>query len=104
MSVIHCTIKPHQPKSNPPRIQPGDVVIVWQHPELVSSDSDAWWMGEVVGVKNDSWKNESTSNLLYQIADIDSGLIHWCQMNCIQKVTLPMASPFSKVVPIDDYI
>ena len=101
MSVIQGTTRPKQSKPESQRIQPGDVVIVWEHPELINSASDAWWLGEVISMKSDS--SHPTTTPHYQVADIDTGLINWCHRNCLQKVHLPMTSPFSKVIPIEQY-
>ena len=101
MSVIEGTTRPKQSKPDVLEIQPGDVVIVWEHPELMNSDSGAWWLGEVISIKNDN--SNSTTMARYQIADIDTGLINWCHRNCLQRVHLPMTSPFSKVIPIEQY-
>jgi len=63
---------------------PGDVVIVWEHPELVDSDTDGWWMGEVLYVEGSARNPKAPS--LFQIADVDSGLIHWINADCVQKI------------------
>ena len=41
-------------------LEPGDVVIVWEHPELINSASQFWWMGEVVRVERSTWVESST--------------------------------------------
>ena len=51
MSVDHGVIKANGHAPDFLSAMPGDVVIVWGHPELVDSDTNAWWMGEVLYVE-----------------------------------------------------
>ena len=48
-------------------VKPGDVVLVWDHPELVDSDTDAWWMGEVIFMEGSARNPKEPS--LFQIAE-----------------------------------
>ena len=84
MSVDHGVIKANGHAPDFLSAMPGDVVIVWGHPELVDSDTNAWWMGEVLYVEGSARNPKAPS--LFQIADVDSGLIHWVNADCVQKI------------------
>ena len=79
-------------------VEPGDVVIVWEDPELINSASQFWWMGEVVRVER-SIHRQTTSDRL-QVADIDTGTLDWVNEDSVQKVLIPIRSAFSKVVQL----
>ena len=79
-------------------LEPGDVVIVWEHAELINSASHFWWMGEVVMVERSSHHRKASARL--QVADIDSGVIDWVNEDSVQKVLIPIRSAFSKVVQL----
>ena len=32
-------------------LKTADIVIIWEHPEIVGSDENAWWMGQVMALK-----------------------------------------------------
>ena len=51
VSVDHGSIR--QPKAKPAslRATAGDIVIVWDEPERMDDNSDAWWMGEIICVE-----------------------------------------------------
>ena len=70
------------------RVKSGDIVLVWDHPELVDSDFNAWWMGEVIFVKGSARDPKAPS--LFQIADLDTGVVRWWNADCVQKVLRPL--------------
>ena len=78
--------------------EPGDVVIVWEHPELINSASEFWWMGEVVSVERSTHHQKTSARL--QVADIDTGALDWVSEDSVQKVLIPIHSAFSKVVQL----
>ena len=78
--------------------EPGDLVIVWEHPELINSASQFWWMGEVITVERSTHHRKSSNRL--QVADIDTGDLGWVNEDSIQKVQIPIRSAFSKVVQL----
>ena len=78
--------------------EPGDVVIVWEHPELINSASQFWWMGEVVSVERSTHHQKTSARL--QVADIDTGALDWVSEDSVQKVLIPIHSAFSKVVQL----
>ena len=82
----------------PGDLEPGDVVIVWEHPELINSASQFWWMGEVVSVERSSHHQKTSARL--QVADIDTGALDWVNEESVQKVLIPVRSAFSKVVQL----
>ena len=100
MSVDHSVIK--FSKSQPAflGVRPGDVVIVWDHPELVDSDTNAWWMGEVIFMEGSARNPKAPS--LFQIADVDTGVIRWVNADCVQQTLIPINKPVSNVLPIED--
>ena len=79
-------------------LEPGDVVIVWEHPELINSSSQFWWMGEVVKVERSTHRQKTSDRL--QVADIDTGALDWVNEDSVQKVLIPVRSAFSKVVQL----
>lgn len=79
-------------------VEPGDVVIVWEHPELINSASHFWWMGEVVMVERPTPHQKRSARL--QVADIDTGALEWVNEDSVQKVLIPIRSAFSKVVQL----
>ena len=79
-------------------LESGDVVIVWEHPELINSASQFWWMGEVVTVEHSTHHQKTSARL--QVADIDTGALDWVNEDCVQKVEIPIRSAFSKVVQL----
>ena len=64
-------------------VTPGDVVVVWDHPELVGSA-----------------RNPQAPSL-FQVADVDSGVIRWVDADCVQRVCLPIKSPLTKLTELD---
>ena len=98
MSVDHSVIK--QGQSRPPfmGVKPGDVVVVWDHPELVDSDTNAWWMGKVIFVEGSARNPKAPA--LFQIADVDSGVIRWVNADCVQKVLISINKQLSDVISI----
>ena len=97
MSVDLCIIK--QPKIQPPFQQAtaGDIVIVWDKPERMDDNPDAWWMGEIICVEGSA--SDPKAPLLFQVADIDKGVIRWVNADCVQKALMPLNDPKSKVIP-----
>ena len=75
---------------------PGDVVVVWDNPNLVNTNSDAWWMGEVIFVEGSARDPKAPS--LFQVADVDTGVVRWVNADCVQKVLLPVSHPVSAEV------
>ena len=64
-------------------VTPGDVVVVWDHPELVGSARNL------------------QAPSLFQVADVDSGVIRWGNADCVQRVCLPIKSPLTKLTELD---
>ena len=92
MSVDHSTIV--RPSVVPPvflSAKAGDVVIVWDDPSLVGSESKDWWMGQILWVEGGA--RDPKVPTLFQIADIDTGVIHWVNEDCVQQVMLPFELP-----------
>lgn len=86
MSVNHGVIQSSEPAPVFLGVKPGDVVVVWEHPELVDSDSTAWWMGEIIFMESSDRNPKAPS--LFQIADVDSGVVRWVNAACIQSVLM----------------
>ena len=64
-------------------VKSGDVVVVWEHPELVNSDSDGWYLAEVLFCEDRACDSGSPS--LLQIAFLIFLLLGY----------LPFCFPFS---------
>ena len=91
MSVDYS--KPRQTTLGPASlaVKSGDVVVVWEHPELVNSDSDGWYLAEILFCEDRARQAGSSSML--QVADVDTGALRWCHVNCIQKVLISVSHP-----------
>ena len=99
MSVDHGVIGSSEPAPVFLGVKPGDVVVVWEHPELVNSDSTAWWMGEIIFMEGSARNPKAPS--LFQIADVDSGVIRWVNADCVRRVMIPVINSRNNVVPIN---
>ena len=88
MSVDHSVIKARKQDPDFLRVKSGDIVLVWDHPELVDSGFNAWWMGEVIFVKGSA--RDPKAPLLFQIAVLDTGVLRWWNADCVQKVLRPL--------------
>ena len=88
MSVDHSVIKSRGQDPVFLRVKSSDIVLVWDHPELIDSDFNAWWMGEVIFVEGSARDLKAPS--LFQIADIDTGGVRWCNADCVQIVLRPL--------------
>jgi len=88
MSVDHRPIV--ESKASPAflHVRPGDVVIVWELPQLLDSASTCWWMGEVVFVEGSARNPRAPS--LFQISNVDNGVIRWVNADCVQQVLIPI--------------
>ena len=74
MSVDHSVIT--QPTGELPiflSAKSGDVVIVWDDPALIGSESKDWYMGQILWVERGA--RDPKVPTLFQIADIDTGVI-----------------------------
>ena len=91
MSVDYS--KPRQTTLRPASlaVKAGDVVVVWEHPELVNSDSDGWYLAEILFCEDRA--REAGSSSMLQVADVDTGALRWCHVNCIQKVLISVSHP-----------
>ena len=87
MSVDHSVI---QSRGQDPvflRVKSSVIVLVWDHPELIESDFNACWMGEVIFVEGSARDPQAS---LFQIAEVDTGVVRWCNADCVQKVLRPL--------------
>ena len=92
MSVEHSVIT--QPRGERPvflSAKSGDVVVVWDAPSLVGTESTDWWMGEILWVEGGA--RETKVATMFQLADIDTGVIRWVNADCVQQVMLPIELP-----------
>lgn len=88
MSIDHGVIRSSEPAPVFLGVKPGDVVVVWEHPELVDSGSTAWWLGEIIFMEGSARNPKAPS--LFQIADVDTGVIRWVNADCVQRVLIPI--------------
>lgn len=68
-------------------VKPGDIVVVWDDPRLMETDSTAWWMGEVLFSEGSARDPKMPS--LFQVGDVDTGEVQWVNGDCVQKVVMP---------------
>ena len=65
-------------------VKPGMTVIVkWDQQTGEKTDKD-WWMGEVIHCGGAA-RDPSIHNL-FQIADVDSGVIHWVNAELVSQM------------------
>ena len=76
-------------------MKPADIVIVWDHPEIVSSKEKAWWMAQVVFLAGSARDTKATS--LVQVAEVDNGILRWVNADCIEQILMPITSDFARV-------
>lgn len=79
---------------NPPAflsVVPGDVVIVWDSPELMGSTSQDWWMGAVLFCEGSARDPKAPS--LFQVSNVDTGVIRWVNADCVVRVLEPINDP-----------
>ena len=88
MSVDHSVFKSRGQEPDIFRVKSVDIVLVWDYPELIDSDFNAWWMGEVIFVKGSARDPKAPS--LFQIAALDTGAVRWWNADCVQKVLRPL--------------
>ena len=92
MSVDHSVIT--QPTGERPiflSAKSGDVVIVWDDPSLIGSESKDWWMGQILWVEGGA--RDPKVPTLFQISDIDTGGIRWVNADQVQQIMLPIQIP-----------
>ena len=88
MSVDHSVIT--QPTGERPvflSAKSGDVVIVWDDPSMMGSKSTDWWMGQILWVEGGA--RDPKVPTLFQVSDIDTGVIRWVNADCVQQIMLP---------------
>lgn len=84
MGIDHSVIA--QPKELPIflGVIPGDIVIVWEHPEIVGSQSSAWFMAGVLYVEGSARDPKAPS--LFQVINVDTGIISFVNADCVERV------------------
>ena len=88
MSVDHSTIV--CPTGQSPvflSVKSGDVVIVWDDPSLVGSETTDWWMGQILWVEGGA--RDPKVPTLFQVSCVDTGVIRWVNADQVQKVLMP---------------
>ena len=92
MSVDHSTVV--RPSGVPPvflSAKSGDVVIVWDDPSLVGSESTDWWMGQILWVEGGA--RDPKVPTLFQVSDVDTGVIRWVNADQVKQIMLPFELP-----------
>ena len=92
MSVDRSTI--FRPVGEPPvflSAKSGDVVIVWEDPSLVGTESKDWWMGQILWVEGGA--RDPKVPTLFQVSDVDTGVIRWVNADQVKQVMLPFELP-----------
>ena len=65
----------------------GDVVIVWDDASELGGESKDWWMGQILWVEGGA--RDPKVPTLFQVSNIDSGLIRWVSADQVQQIMLP---------------
>ena len=71
--------------------KPGDVVIVWDDPTLVGSESKEWWMAQILWVE--AGVRDPKVPALFQVSCVDTGVIRWVNADQVQNVLIPIGNP-----------
>ena len=74
-------------------VQAGDVVIVWASQEAKSTQSNDWWMGEVLRVETAPMDGDPSP--LLQVADVETGMICLVECDQVQRVRIPIHAPLT---------
>ena len=74
----------------------GDVVIVWEHPELIGTDCSGWCMAEILYMEGSARNPAALS--LFQVIDVDTGTIRWDNADCVQQILLPVNKPVTSLI------
>ena len=88
MSVKHSVIT--TPRGELPvflSAKSGDVVIVWENPSQVRGESKDWFMGQILWVEGGARGPKVPA--LFQISDVDTGVIRWVNGDRVQQIMLP---------------
>ena len=87
MGVDHSVIT--QPKDLPVflSVSVGDIVVCWDHPEIVGSESSAWFMAAVLYIEGSARDPKAPS--LFQVINVDTGAISFVNADCVEKVLMP---------------
>ena len=92
MSVDHSVItQPRGDRAVFLSAKSGDVVIVWDDPSLMGSKSTDWFMGQILWVEGGA--RDPKVPTLFQISDIDTGIIRWVSADQVQQIMLPFELP-----------
>ena len=86
MGLGLCDLQPASQKPDFLNVAAGDVVIVRDQPAGVGSAERLWWMGQVVFIEGSARDPKAPS--LFQVADVDSGCIRWCNANSVEKILI----------------
>ena len=86
MSEDHGTIA--QPNEKPVflAVTPGDTVVVFERETVVGSSVSDWFMATVLFVEGSARDPNAPS--LFQVADIDTGVIKFVNANQVEKVMI----------------
>ena len=84
MSEDHGVIV--QPKEKPLflGVMPGDTVVVFEREEVVDSSASDWFMATVLFVEGSARDPNAPS--LFQVADIDTGIVRFVNADQVKKV------------------
>ena len=69
----------------------GDVVIVWKDPTEVGGESKDWFMGQILWVEGGA--RDPRVLTLFQVSDIDTGVIRWVNADQVKQIMLPLEIP-----------
>lgn len=89
MSVDHSSPPPSLSVESPPdflKLQPGMTVVVRHDPLPGEALDQDWWMGQVVHCSGGA--RDPKAWTMFQIADVDSGVIRWVNADLILQVLM----------------
>ena len=86
MSVDHGTYKQQDPADQPIflSVVPGMTVVVRHDPMTGEKADKDWWMGQVI--HSGGAARDSKIHNLFQIADVDSGVICWVNADLVTHI------------------
>ena len=67
-------------------VTPGDTVVVFEREDVVDSSESDWFMATVLFVEGSARNPKAPS--LFQVADIDTGVVQFVNADQVEKVML----------------
>lgn len=88
MSIDRSAGQGHPLEGQPPpaflSVRPGQYVVVQNLKAMGQTDDPGWWMGQVVWCEGGA--RDPAINSLFQVADVDDGVIRWVNADQVSHV------------------